>query len=200
MSLTKQAGLLVGAVALTLTGGSFADTTTQATNKELKARVAELESRLSAVEAGKSNDWLTEQRADEIKGLIGDVLADADTRASLLAQGMTAPHTLAAGLRVPAAVGDFMVLDAVRGSGGRAMAADEGRLLAWMTMVWETEGIALCPEAAVCVGVLKEALRLGHIDPDEEVVLFNTAAGQKYVEVIRVELPLFQGAPPKAVI
>ncbi len=92
MSLTKQASLLVGAVALTLTGGSFADTPSQATNKELKARVAELESRLSAVEAGKSNDWLTEQRADEIKGLIGDVLADADTRASLLAQGMTAGY------------------------------------------------------------------------------------------------------------
>ncbi len=92
MSLTKQAGLLVGAVALTLTGGSFADTPSQATNKELKARVAELESRLSAVEAGKSNDWLTEQRADEIRGLIGDVLADADTRASLLAQGMTAGY------------------------------------------------------------------------------------------------------------
>ncbi len=104
------------------------------------------------------------------------------------------PHTIAAGLRVPAAVGDFMVLDAVRGSGGRAMAADEGRLVEWMTMVWETEGIALCPESAVCVGVLKEALRLGHIGPEEEVVLFNTAAGQKYVEVIRSELPLLEGA------
>ncbi|MCH8006182.1 MAG: hypothetical protein IH888_08130 [Planctomycetes bacterium] len=92
MSLTKQAGLLVGAVALTLTGGSYADTTSQATNDELKARVAELESRLSAVEAGKSNHWLTERRADEIRGLIGDVLADADTRASLLAQGMTAGY------------------------------------------------------------------------------------------------------------
>ena len=92
MSLTKQAGLLVGAVALTLTGGSYADTTSQATNDELKARVAELESRLSAVEAGKSNNWLTERRADEIRGLIGDVLADADTRASLLAQGMTAGY------------------------------------------------------------------------------------------------------------
>ena len=110
------------------------------------------------------------------------------------ADGAPTPHTIAAGLRVPAAVGDFMVLDAVRGSGGRAMAADEERLLEWMTMVWETEGIALCPEAAVCVGVLKEALRLGHIGPDEEVVLFNTAAGQKYVEVIRAELPLFEGA------
>lgn len=103
-------------------------------------------------------------------------------------------NTVAAGLRVPAAVGDFMVLDAVRGSGGRAMAADEERLVEWMMMVWETEGIALCPEAAVCVGVLKEALRLGHIGPEEEVVLFNTAAGQKYVEVIRAELPLLEGA------
>ena len=88
----KRIGLLAGAASLTLTGGSFADTTSEATNDELQARVAELEARLVAVEATESESWLTEQRAVEIKGLVQDVLADADTRSSLMAQGMTAGY------------------------------------------------------------------------------------------------------------
>ena len=92
MNLTKRVGFLTGAAALVLTGGSFADTTSQETNQQLRARVADLESRLAAVEATKGDNWLSEQRADEIRGLVQDVLADADTRASLLAQGMTAGY------------------------------------------------------------------------------------------------------------
>lgn len=87
----KRVGLLACAAALTLTGGSFADTD-EATNNDLRARIAELESRLAAVEATEDEAWLTEQRADEVRGLVQDVLADADTRASLLAQGMTAGY------------------------------------------------------------------------------------------------------------
>ena len=82
MSPIKRVGFLVGAASLTLTGGSFADTDAQ-TNQELKTRITELESRLAAVESTNSEDWLTEQRADEIKGLVQDVLADADTRSSI---------------------------------------------------------------------------------------------------------------------
>ena len=90
MNLTKRVGCLAGAAALVLTGGSFADTTSQETNEQLRARLADLESRLAAVEKG--DNWLNEQRADEVRGLVQDVLADADTRASLLAQGMTAGY------------------------------------------------------------------------------------------------------------
>jgi threonine synthase len=99
-----------------------------------------------------------------------------------------APHTLAAGLRVPKALGDFLVLDAVRASGGRAMAADEDRLLHWMRLATELEGIALCPEAAACLGCLEAAVRDGHLRPDESVVVFNTGAMQKYVEVLATPL------------
>ncbi len=94
------------------------------------------------------------------------------------------PHTVAAGLRVPGAVGDFMILRAIRASGGRAMAADEQRLPEWMQLVARLEGISLCPEAATCVGTLGRAVAEGLVGADERVVLFNTGAAQKYVEVL----------------
>jgi threonine synthase len=106
------------------------------------------------------------------------------------------PHTCASGLRVPAAVGDFMILDAVRASGGRAMSADEDRLADWMRLACATEGIALCPESAACIGVLERALAEGHIDPDENIVLFNTGAAQKYVEVMKTDLPRLDVTTP----
>ena len=106
------------------------------------------------------------------------------------------PQTVAAGLRVPAAIGDFMILEAVRASGGRAMAADEDRLGDWMRLACRLEGVSLCPEAAACVGVLEQALAEGHIRRDEKVVLFNTGAAQKYVELLRVELPTLDPRGP----
>lgn len=91
MNLTKQVGLVVGAAALALTGGSFADTTPEA-NTDLKAKLDSALARIDQLEAKQNDNWLTEQRADEIRGLVQDVLADADTRASLLAQGVTAGY------------------------------------------------------------------------------------------------------------
>lgn len=99
------------------------------------------------------------------------------------------PHTLASGLRVPKAIGDFLVLSAVRESGGRAMATSEDRLKDWMRLATELEGIALCPESAACLGCLDTAVQEGHIDTDAPVVVFNTGAMQKYVEVMDVTLP-----------
>src|SRR6266498_3828677 len=59
-------------------------------------------------------------------------------------------HTVASGLRVPAAVGDFMMLDAIRESGGCALTGREERIVEWMRRVSRAEGIAICPETAVC--------------------------------------------------
>ena len=98
-------------------------------------------------------------------------------------------ETIASGLRVPAAVGDFMILDAVRESGGTAVAVDESRLREWMGLGMSTEGIAICPEAAACVGALEELASSGWIRPDEQVVLYNTGAAQKYPEAMASELP-----------
>lgn len=99
------------------------------------------------------------------------------------------PHTAASGLRVPAAVGDFMMLDAIRASGGQAVAGREGRIVEWMRRVARLEGIAICPETAICFDVLDTLTRAGHVRPDEEVVVFNTGAAQKYPEVVPLALP-----------
>jgi threonine synthase len=97
-------------------------------------------------------------------------------------------RTVASGLRVPAAVGDFMILDAVRNSGGRAVAGQEARITDWMQRVACLEGIGICPETAVCFDCLQHLRAAGQIDSDEEVVVFNTGAAQKYPEVLPVNL------------
>jgi threonine synthase len=102
--------------------------------------------------------------------------------------------TIASGLRVPSAVGDFLILDAVRASSGAAIAAAESGILGWMRRATRLEGISLCPEAAVCLGALEIALASGRIGRGETVVLFNTGAAQKYLEVQESALPRLRKA------
>jgi threonine synthase len=116
-------------------------------------------------------------------------IADAWAAGERFAESAADARTIASGIRVPAAVGDFMVLDAVRESGGAALAADEGSLVEWMRLANRLEGIALCPEAAACLDVLDSLVKGGRIASDEQVVVFNTGAAQKYVEAIAVDLP-----------
>lgn len=97
--------------------------------------------------------------------------------------------TIASGIRVPAAVGDFMILDAVRQSGGLAYAAAEERIPEWMELAVRSEGIAVCPEAAACVGAAEQLVASGWIGSDERVVIFNTGAAQKYPEAMAASLP-----------
>ena len=98
-------------------------------------------------------------------------------------------ETIARGIRVPAAVGDFMILDAVRESGGVAIAVEEARLREWLELTFRLEGIGICPETAACIGALERLTSTGWIKPDEHVVIFNTGAAQKYVEAIQCDLP-----------
>jgi len=93
-------------------------------------------------------------------------------------------HTMASGLRVPVAVGDFMILDALRESHGCAVAVEEDKIRAWMELAVRSEGISVCPEAAACVGAIEKLLASGWLKPEEDVVIFNTGAAQKYVEAI----------------
>lgn len=99
------------------------------------------------------------------------------------------PQTIARGIRVPAAIGDFMILDAVRESGGTAVAVDEQRIREWMKLAVTREGVAVCPETAACVGACQQLVESGWIRGHERVVIFNTGAAQKYVEAITTSVP-----------
>jgi threonine synthase len=102
--------------------------------------------------------------------------------------------TIASGIRVPAAVGDFMILDAISASGGRAIAVEEARIREWMELGMQSEGLAICPETAACIGALEQLRAENWIKPDERVVIFNTGAVQKYPEAMRIELPTLDPA------
>ena len=89
-------------------------------------------------------------------------------------------HTFAAGIRVPQAVGDFLILRAVRDSGGFATAVDDDAIMrAWREVAAE-EGLLLCPEGAATYAAYKQAIAEGRVGPGERVVLFNCATGLKY--------------------
>ncbi|HEV2969991.1 MAG TPA: threonine synthase [Pirellulales bacterium] len=100
--------------------------------------------------------------------------------------------TVASGLRVPAAVGDFMILDAVRASGGTAVAVEEGRIVEWMRRGIAAEGISFCPESAACIGAAEKLAASGWLGADEQVLLFNCGAAQKYPHVTPFDLPVIR--------
>ena len=94
-------------------------------------------------------------------------------------------HTIASGLRVPQAVGDFLILQAIRQSGGAALSVSDNEMLAEIPTVGKAEGIFFCPEGAACVAALRRLLMTGWIKPSHEVLIFNTASGLKYLDVLR---------------
>jgi threonine synthase len=89
-------------------------------------------------------------------------------------------HTFAAGIRVPVAVGDFLILRAVRESGGFAIAVDDDAIQAAWDEVGRAEGMLLCPEGAATFAAYRQALADGRVGSGERVVLFNCASGLKY--------------------
>jgi threonine synthase len=102
--------------------------------------------------------------------------------------------TVAKGLRVPAAVGDFMILDAIRESRGTAVAVEEENIASWMTLGAEKTGISMCPESATCVGAVQKLSQDGWIERDERVVIFNCGALQKNVDLFQNNLPTIRSA------
>ncbi len=89
-------------------------------------------------------------------------------------------HTVAAGIRVPAAIGDFLILDAVRNSNGFAIAVEDAAITQALHDVARQEGFLLCPEGAATYAAYKQSLAEGRIGKGDRVVLFNCAAGLKY--------------------
>jgi threonine synthase len=91
-------------------------------------------------------------------------------------------HTRASGLRVPKAIGDFIMLDALRESGGGAIAVTDEEMISSTREVGAAEGVFVAPEGAACYAALKQLLATKTISPDESTVLFNTSTGLKYLE------------------
>ncbi|HEY6231605.1 MAG TPA: threonine synthase [Pyrinomonadaceae bacterium] len=91
-------------------------------------------------------------------------------------------ETVASGLRVPKAIGDFLILDAIRASQGTAVAVSDEELIAATGEIGGLEGIFCAPEGAACLPALRKLLAAGEVKASERVVLFNTGAGVKYLE------------------
>jgi threonine synthase len=89
-------------------------------------------------------------------------------------------HTLASGIRVPVAVGDFLMLRAVRDSGGFAVSVEDEAILTARDEVSRREGLLMCPEGAACYAAYKQEIATGRISANESCVLFNCASGLKY--------------------
>ncbi|HQR38522.1 MAG TPA: threonine synthase [Blastocatellia bacterium] len=93
-------------------------------------------------------------------------------------------HTVASGLRVPRAIGDFLILDAVRASGGTAIAVPDEELIDGVREIASTEGVFAAPEGGACVAALRVLAERGDVGRGDRVVIFNTGTGAKYLEAL----------------
>ena len=103
---------------------------------------------------------------------------------SEFAEPVANPHTIAAGLRVPAAIGDYLILRTLRESGGTAVAVSDDAIREAVGLVAREAGILTAPEAAATVAAVPELLERGAIERDERVVLLLTGSGLKYMDVL----------------
>jgi threonine synthase len=97
--------------------------------------------------------------------------------------------TIAAGLRVPKPLGDFLVLDAVRASHGAAIAVTDEELLDAGIQLASMEGIYAAPEGAACIAALGKLLASGFLQRSDRIVIYNTGSGLKYPEAYSTRFP-----------
>ncbi|MBI2162958.1 MAG: pyridoxal-phosphate dependent enzyme, partial [candidate division NC10 bacterium] len=107
-------------------------------------------------------------------------------------------HTVASGLRVPKALGDYLILQALRESRGLAIAVTDEELLRAQREIAETQGILPCPEGGATWAALQKLVAEGTVKPTERIVLFNTGSGLKYPELLPREAPVLDPNDPKA--
>jgi threonine synthase len=91
-------------------------------------------------------------------------------------------HTKASGLRVPKAIGDFIMLDALHASQGGAIAVSDAEMIASTKELGAAEGVFPAPEGAACLAAMKTLLATNQINRTDTIVLFNTSTGLKYLE------------------
>jgi threonine synthase len=102
-------------------------------------------------------------------------------------------YTVASGLRVPKPLGDFLILDALRASGGTAVGVSDSALLDAGVQLAREEGLFVAPEGAACVVALEKLIAEGFLTSKERIVIYNTGAGLKYLEAYSTRFP--RGGP-----
>jgi len=102
------------------------------------------------------------------------------------------PETIAAGIRVPKALGDFLVLEAIRDSGGTALAVSDGEIKKAIEQIARLEGMFICPEGAANVVALEKLIDKGWLNPGEKVLLLNTGAGIKYSQILNYDFAILE--------
>ena len=117
-------------------------------------------------------------------------LVNAYKKGEEFADPIPNPSTLAAGLRVPAAVGDFLVIRAVRDSGGTALTVDDEQMVSSVQDMARLEGIFPAPEGGATLSALTLLLDSGEVNRDDRVVLLNTGSALKYLDVLGPALGL----------
>ena len=93
-------------------------------------------------------------------------------------------QTIAAGLRVPSAIGDYLILGALRESGGGALTVSDEEMLTSMKVVASLEGMFICPEGAATVAAVGKLVASGTLSPEERILMLNTGSGLKYLELV----------------
>ena len=106
-------------------------------------------------------------------------------------------HTLAPGIRVPAAIADYLILDAMRASGGTGVTVSDQEIIAAMYEVARAEGIFAAPEGAATYAGYKKLIESGFLKPEDKVVLFNTGSGLKTAELVVAHPPVLDPADPE---
>jgi threonine synthase len=114
----------------------------------------------------------------------------------------TDARTVAFGITVPKALGDFLVLDAVRSTGGTAIAVTDDELLAAQAALARDEGTWICPEGAACFAAVGQLRESGRLSATDEVVVLNTGTGLIYPDTVAVDVPILarDGAIPDAAL
>ena len=95
-------------------------------------------------------------------------------------------QTMAAGIRVPVAIGDYLILQALRDSGGGALTVSDDEIMIYMKKVASLEGMFICPEGAALAAALEKMLADGTLLSDESILLLNTGSGLKYLELLKI--------------
>jgi threonine synthase len=128
--------------------------------------------------------WIGSQRPRMISVQAAGCAPIAKAFATGATAGVDIPdaHTVASGLRVPKAVGDFLMLDILRKSSGNAFEISDTDLLAAVREIASAEGIFAAPEGGACLPALKRMIENGDVGKDERIVIFNTGSGLKYLE------------------